>query len=173
MTRFSARLAGAATALLALGLLAACTTPTPYGPAAGTRYGYREQPIEANRYMVTFEGNAATSAEEIENAALRRAADLTLQQGHDWFEVVGRGAEIEPRRSGGSGVSIGVGGVSGSRGSSVGTSVGLSLPLGGTASGGGSASLEILMGSGEPPAGPEVYDAREVSRNLAIAASPS
>jgi hypothetical protein len=168
--RAAVRGALAGAAVLAL---AACATATPYGPADGAGYGYREQRVEANRYIVTFEGNSATGAEAIENAALRRAADLTLQEGYDWFEVVGRGTELEPRRGGGSGVSVGVGGVSGSRGSSVGTSVGLSFPLGGSSGGGGSTSLEVRMGSGAPPEGASVYDAREVSRNLAMAGGPS
>jgi hypothetical protein len=151
--------------------LAACATPTPYGPTDGRGYGYREQRIEADRYVVTFSGNSATSANDVSDLALRRAADLALSQGFDWFEVVSRSDDVSSGRGGGSGLSVGIGGVSGGGNTSVGTSVGMSFPLGGGSGGAATTSLEVRMGRGERPDRATVYDAREVSNNLAAAAA--
>lgn len=150
---------------LAAAALASCATPTSYAPADAGGYGYREQRVENDRYIVTFTGNSATDPQAVGDAALKRAADLTLEQGYDWFEVVSRSDGVGPASSG-SGVSVGVGGVSGSRGSAVGTSVGLSFPIGGGAGGASTTSLEIRMGHGERPAEANAYDAAEVARNV-------
>jgi len=159
-----------ALALIVAASLTACAgTPTPYAPTSSDGYGFREQQVETDRYIVTFAGNGSTSADLVADMALRRAADLTLTHGFEWFEIVGRTDGANGGSNRGSGVHIGVGGVSGSRGSSVGTSVGLSLPLGGGSGGASSTALEIKMGSGERPARPSVYDALEVSRNLGMA----
>lgn len=70
-------------------VLAACATATPYGPAdQGGGFGFAEQRIEENRYRVTFRGNSLTDRETVENALLYRAAELTLQQGLNYFVVV-------------------------------------------------------------------------------------
>jgi hypothetical protein len=70
----------------ALGL-GACVGPTPYGPATDG-YGYSEQSIEGDRYRVTFSGNSATPRETVENYLLYRAAEVTLERGHQHFVVV-------------------------------------------------------------------------------------
>jgi hypothetical protein len=79
--------------------LAACATPTPYQPnvpgqAAG---GYSEQQVEPGRWRVTFTGNTVTSRETVEAYLLFRAAELTLQQGAEWFEVVDRRTDRDAR----------------------------------------------------------------------------
>ena len=69
-------------------LLAACATATPYGPASGARgYGFAEQRIEEGRYRITFRGNSSTARETVENSLLYRAAELTVQEGFDYFVV--------------------------------------------------------------------------------------
>ena len=68
-------------------LLAACATSTPYGPMDG-RYGYAEQRVESDRYIVFFHGNSSTPRNTVETFLLYRAAELTLQEGHDHFVVV-------------------------------------------------------------------------------------
>lgn len=157
-------------AIAAVGLaafLAACATPTTYVPAAADGYGYTDQRLEADRFVVRYKGNSATSAERAQDMALLRAADLTLLEGYEWFQVVGRNVREDTSGSSGSRVGIGVGGSSGSYGSSTGVGVGISLPLGGGAkSGSGAASLEIKMGSGDKPEGAEIYDARSVADSL-------
>lgn len=82
----------------ALVALAACATETPYGPAPQDgRYGYAESRIEADRYRVSFSGNSLTDLETVENYLLYRAAELTLQQGGDWFKVVNRDTDSKTR----------------------------------------------------------------------------
>jgi hypothetical protein len=133
--------------VVALGLLlAACAGgPTPY-QAAQNGYGYSEQQIEENRYRVSFAGNAATTRQTTEDYLLYRAAELTVQTGHDWFEEVDRNTVQEYSGYGGSPqVGVGLGG-----GSNFG--VGLSLPLFGGGGGGRyTASMDILVHEGEKP----------------------
>ena len=85
----------AATAALAL---SACATATPYGPAGyGSRYGYSEQRVDADRYRVSFSGNSVTSREQVEMALLLRAAEVTLESGGDWFSTVQRTTDRDVR----------------------------------------------------------------------------
>ncbi len=152
-------------------LVASCATPTAFAPTNAQGYGFREQRIEADRYVVSFSGNSATDANVVADSALRRAADLTLAQGYDWFEVVSRSDDVSSGRGVGSGLNVGVGGGSGGGGSFGGASVGLSFPLGGGSGGAATTSVEVRMGRGERPDRPTAYDAREVSNNLAAAAA--
>lgn len=77
-------------------LLAACVMPTPYQPADGG-YGYRDQQIEENRYRVSFDGNASTERDDVQNYLLYRAAELTVQQGYDYFTIVDRNLDRSTR----------------------------------------------------------------------------
>lgn len=80
--------------------LTACATATPYQPAGmGSRYGYAEQRLDAGRYLVTFAGNSVTSREQVEMSLLLRAAELTVQNGQDWFATVNRATERDTRYS--------------------------------------------------------------------------
>lgn len=97
MTKRSA--AFAAVLALAAGL-AACATPTPYQPnirGQGTSGGYSEVRVEPERWRVSFQGNSLTSRETVEAYLLFRAAELTLQQGYDWFAIVDRHTERNAR----------------------------------------------------------------------------
>lgn len=67
--------------------LAGCSTPTPYGPALDGK-GYSERQTESDRFRVSFSGNSLTPRETVETYLLYRAAELTLQRGHDHFRVV-------------------------------------------------------------------------------------
>ena len=74
-------------ALVFLGL-GGCATQTPYQPAEKRgAVGYTETQLTNNRYRVTFTGNSSTPAETVKDYALLRAAELTLQQGYDWFQL--------------------------------------------------------------------------------------
>ena len=85
----------AAVAALGVGLTA-CDTATPYQPAppgptrASTGYGYRDYRVDAAHWRVTFAGNSLTSRETVEKYLLYRAAELTVQQGADWFQTTDR-----------------------------------------------------------------------------------
>lgn len=168
----------AATAALAL---SACATVTPYAPAGyGSRYGYSEQRVEADRYRVSFSGNSVTSREQVEMALLLRAAEVTLESGGDWFSTVERTTDRDVRYQatmdpyyrgygpywgpswryyrGGAWSPWGWGG-----------------PYGGGYGGYGDvreidryeATTEILVGRGPKPAGDaNAFDAREVVQNI-------
>ena len=89
-----------AAALLAL---AGCETATPYQPLAAhksdARGGYAETQIEANRWRVLFSGNALTSRDTVERYLLYRSAELTVQQGYDWFAAVDRATDKQTQTS--------------------------------------------------------------------------
>lgn len=139
--------------------LAGCAATPSYGPAARAGdYGYLDQKIETGRYRVSYRAKGQAAADD---GALRRAAEITLQEGGEWFRVLSRDAEAV---SGRSGSSIGIGGATGGRNSSVG--VGVQLPLGGGGTDEVTIRLEILIGSGEKPDLPGIYDARQVLGNL-------
>ncbi|MDP3802210.1 hypothetical protein [Brevundimonas sp.] len=78
--------------------LSACATATPYGPAGvDSRYGYSEQRVDADRYRVSFAGNSVTSREQVEMALLLRAAEVTVENGFDWFATVNRATDRDVR----------------------------------------------------------------------------
>ena len=70
------------------GALSACGTATPYQPLSVGHMsdgGYAEQKVNDDLYRVTFSGNSLTSRETVERYLLYRAAELTVNQGFDWF----------------------------------------------------------------------------------------
>src|SRR5665213_705211 len=84
----------------ALGLgLSACETATLYQPRiAGAHIGgYSEERIDASHWRVHFSGNSVTSRETVEKYLLYRAAELTIQQGGDWFEATDTNTERRTR----------------------------------------------------------------------------
>ena len=96
----SRKFAAIAASLALAGLLSACATATPYQPnipGQATSGGYSEQRIEPNRFRVTFAGNSLTSRETVEGFLLFRAAELTVQEGYDWFEIADRNVERDRR----------------------------------------------------------------------------
>jgi hypothetical protein len=88
----------AATALLAAG---GCATSTPYQPLSASSAasgGYTDQRLGEGRYRVTFAGNRLTTRERVESYLLFRAAELTIEQGYDWFVVVDHEMDHEIER---------------------------------------------------------------------------
>lgn len=81
---------------LLLALLAACGHPTFYQPATDG-YGFVEQRLEANRYRVTFRGNSITPLPVVENYLLYRAAEITLQNGFDYFAIADKKTDKSTR----------------------------------------------------------------------------
>lgn len=82
--------------------LAACATPTPYQPVvrggtAATTGGFSELKLEPNRFRVNFQGNSLTTRETVEGYLLFRAAELTVQNGYDWFSIVERDTDKKTR----------------------------------------------------------------------------
>lgn len=77
-----------AAAVLVMGLLAACATTPLYQPAESEdAIGYTDTRLTDRQYRVTFQGRRSTSAEAVRDYALLRAAEVTMQQGYDWFEI--------------------------------------------------------------------------------------
>jgi hypothetical protein len=143
----------------ALSLAACVTTPTVYQPFnAESAVGYSESAIEPARWRVTFRGGPGADAAHVEDLALRRAAELTLALGYDWFRVTER--STDRHAGGGPFLSVGVGGASFGRGSGLGVGADTGIDLGG-----GPRvwqSLEIMLGHGAPPHDSDVYDAHAV-----------
>lgn len=148
-------------------LLAACASTPPYAPAtrAGGA-GYSETQIENDRYFVTYRAPNGADAATIQDYALLRAADLTLQNGREWFWVDRRSTDAAERGSSGPSFGVGVGGGSygGHSGASVG--VGMNFPIGGGGQRANTATVEIRFGQGPKPDDPNAYDARTISTNL-------
>ncbi|MEL6364468.1 MAG: hypothetical protein AAFR11_06475 [Pseudomonadota bacterium] len=156
-----------AIAVAGLAFLAACETAPDYGPASreGAK-GYSEQRIETGRYRIRYQERSGARLSEAMDKALLRAAELTRKNGASWFQVVSRDSEKE-ETGGRSGVGFGVGTGGRIGGSGFGA---LSLSTGtGSRSGAPVAILEIVIGTGEKPEGPDVYDADEVYASLSSA----
>lgn len=87
-------------AFAGMAVLAACATSTYYEPASSDdTYGYSEQKIEDNRFRIMFKGNSLTERETVENFLLYRAAEVTVEEGYDYFVVVREDTEKETRVS--------------------------------------------------------------------------
>jgi hypothetical protein len=149
--------------------LSACASLAPYGPQSSPGgQGYTEQRIESDRFRITYYGVGAPGP--VADLALLRAAELTLAQGHDWFEVTQRWTDGRPDSAGGLRPSVGVGYGSGrSSGrygsySSSGVGVGVGLNFSGPSP--TSTTLEVIMGDGARPDRPNAYDARGVQDSL-------
>jgi hypothetical protein len=149
----------------ALALSACASTPTVYGPAmSATGVGYSDYRIEQNRFRITFRGGRGAPPEQVSDYALRRAADIALAEGYDWFRVTDRFMRQEGGAGGGPRVSVGAGGGSGGYRSGVGVGLGTSFNVGGGPA--LTSTIEVLMGRGPRPPGGDVYDARDVARSL-------
>lgn len=150
-----------AVSVLVLSLLLGACAATPYQPLTKGQ-GYSEQKLEADRYRVAFAGNGQTPLDTVQNYLMYRAAELTLENGRDYFVLVGTSTQGEQGRSPGVGVSVG--------GFRFGGSGGLRIGIG-TSTGGDRqayrAQADILLRAGAKPADdPQAFDARELKANL-------
>ena len=159
-------------AVVALAMLAACSTPYQAEQEGGwfsRSGGFSERQIGPHSYYVVFAGNGRTSRETAERGFLRRAADLTLAGGGDFFIVTRSNLVVYP--GGQVAQSRGIGGYGGSY-------AGAGYPTYGTGGAPGGvqalvpdvspyegpqAAGEILIFQGTAPADlPDAYDARRV-----------
>jgi hypothetical protein len=156
----SAHVAGLLTLLLALAGCAA--KPTPYQPASDG-YGYSQQQIEANRYRITFAGNSATSLDTVRSYMLYRAAEVTVESGHDYFVVVDQNTQSTTTYRGTGSTPFGFGtGFRGNGGFGVGVSSFSAYPDDSF-----TAWADIVVGNGPKPADDlNAYDARDVLGRL-------
>lgn len=147
---------------LAIFTIAACATATPYGPAKSSdAAGFAVQKIETNRFQVSYTDRAEPAAR---SNALRRAAEITLEQGQTWFQIVSAYSDLGADQ-GRSSSSVSIGTSTGSRGSNVGVGIGIGLPIGSGAK--VKHVLEIITGSGDAPNTADTYQAEDVVMNLA------
>lgn len=155
-------------AIAALSVLAACASTPSYAPAASQGgSGYTETQIENARYFVTYRASGAADASLLQDYALLRAAELTLQHGRDWFWVDRRTLDEQAARGGGPSIGVGIGGGNWGRRSGVSVGVGVNFPIGSPAGvRARSATLEIRLGEGVKPDDPNAYDAHALSANL-------
>ena len=132
-------------ALAAALSLGGCASLAPYGPQMRPDgQGYAEQRIENNRWRVTYRGVGDPGP--VADRALLRAAELTLQNGDDWFDVTQRWIDGRPDSAGGvrPSISIGAGSSSYGRYRSSGVGVGVGLNFEGPSP--TSTTLEIVLG---------------------------
>ena len=99
-------------------LLGACVSETTYRPATGqgfSRTGFSDSQVEQNRFLVSFAGNSSTPRDTVERYLLFRAAEITLQQGGDYFVMVDRDTDLQSRTytTGGFNSGLGYGGFGG------------------------------------------------------------
>ena len=82
--------------ILGVAALAMAGCATSYGPTyepANSQYdsGYSEQRLDDNRYRVQYRIERGDTA-LAQDWALRRAAEVTLGQRYDWFQIISRNA---------------------------------------------------------------------------------
>lgn len=154
-------------ALAAVLLISACASaPPPYGAAlSATGAGYSETQIENGRYFVTFRAPSGAEASRLEDYALLRAAELTLQNGRQWFWLDRRTVD-ETARASGPTIGVGVGAGSWGRRSGGSVGVGVNLPLGGAQERARAAMIEIRFGEGDKPDAVNAYDARSTADSI-------
>ena len=83
----------------ALLVLAACASGPSYQPqSSANAQGYSEQMIEKDRWRVRYTGSSRMTSAQVQDYALMRAAELSLANGAQWFQVVQSDTDAEPRQ---------------------------------------------------------------------------
>jgi hypothetical protein len=145
-------------ALVALFALSACAKPTPYRAAAGEGdLGYVEQATGEGQYRIGFTGNGLTTRKTVDLYLLYRAAELTEEQGYDYFIVGQRKEYIDPQ-----GIAGRQSQVSFARRQELLIGSGIRARFGEEVVDRYGAEIEILMQKGEAPRSPNVHRADDV-----------
>ena len=66
-------------------ILSNCSTPYQKNSFTG---GYKDNQLSHNSFRVVAKGNAFTSLDKVQNIVLMRAAELTVNNNYDIFEVI-------------------------------------------------------------------------------------
>jgi len=72
-------------------LLLGCATPQPTAyqeSSAESDFGYNETKLTETQYRIEFVGNRFTEESQINDYAMLRAAEVTIQKGYDWFTIL-------------------------------------------------------------------------------------
>lgn len=78
-------------------LVTACTSKPDYRPANKGSIGYSEQKITNDRFRVQFK-SVSNSVADAADYALLRSAELTQEQGFDWFVVTSKETFVESEK---------------------------------------------------------------------------
>ncbi len=70
-----------------LAVAACASAPGSPGISTGASSPYKEEQLSANRYRVSYAAPGEATKAQISERTLARAAQLTLDKGHEWFEV--------------------------------------------------------------------------------------
>ncbi len=155
-------------------LLASCASSGPkyYQASAEGKAGYHETKLAEDRYRIAYvaDANEKTMAGDL---ALLRAAELTMQKGHAWFEIAARSAEVtEESRitpvaqagiSHATTTNCGLLGCSSTTRPVHTTSFGTEVH---TLRDKAVANVEFVMGNGTMPSGASYYEARSLAETL-------
>jgi hypothetical protein len=77
-------------------LLCACATGPVYRPKASEAgIGYSDEKISETRYRVSFSGDNETTLTQVEDYLLRRAAEITVRAGYNYFLFDNRSTEAD------------------------------------------------------------------------------
>lgn len=168
--------------LCAVLALAACTTAggSIYGPAQpglSSSIGYSEKELSTGAYQVSFVAPQSTSQADVQNYALRRAAELTLAKGHTWFrlltsttQVVQVEAPKQVMQQTTAQMTCNTGNSPQGMGCSYGDQANsiAGVQFGGVTGGVNRlvTTISLVMGDGAKPEGAQVYDAKETAARL-------
>ena len=154
--------------ILALATLVGCASNLGYKAAQDDEaYGYSDEALDEQRYRVAFNGKRMLRNERLADYTIRRAAEVTLENGYDWFRVanpfdtVGAVAPdatprfVRTQSPHGPGSEFGLRQQIVSTLNSAKPDVQMERPLPAIA-------IEIVMGSGTPPGDALWFDARGV-----------
>ncbi|HJV40168.1 CC0125/CC1285 family lipoprotein [Caulobacter sp.] len=76
--------------------LTACATPSsPPLPAQQQPGTFSEVRLDADRYRVMLVGQRQEAPEAVQRALLKRAAELAVREGYDWFEATEQGMRVQ------------------------------------------------------------------------------
>lgn len=83
--------------ILIAGFLSACATSYQKQGFSG---GYDDMKLGQDMYQVSFKGNGYTRSDKVQKYFLRRCAELTVEQGYDFFAFVNQEAESSQQNLG-------------------------------------------------------------------------
>jgi hypothetical protein len=68
-------------------MLCSCTLYRPYSTKGFGHLGYKDTKIESDKFQVSFFANSNTNPQTVKNYLLYRCAEITLENGFDYFII--------------------------------------------------------------------------------------